>query len=196
MTASVSGSGIGDSANRWSRILGVSLRPWSGESPASLVLRGGIQVALCGFFLWFALRLATDRDVTRYTDDLASVRLIATLMAVAALGVALLGLLRIGVGVIDFLSTSEVTGSVLSIRGRQSFDFLPHAALQLIYHRNPGRIDNRRRRTELVLQTASGTRQWTVRKHRVVRELRRGSTVRITVTPLAGHVSRLSPIDV
>ena len=194
MTASMSGSGIGEASSRWARIMGVSLRPWSGQSPASLLLRGAIQLAVCGFFLWFALRLATDGELAQYAEEFASLRLIALLIGVAAIGVGVLALARIAVGVLDFSTATEVTGTVVSVRDRQTLDFLPHSALQALYRRNPHRIDSRKRRTELVLHTDAGTRQWTVHKSGLVRELRRGDTVRLTVTPLAGHVSRVTPV--
>lgn len=194
MTTSSAGPGIGDSANRFSRVMGISFRPWSGESPASLVIRGIIQVALCGFFLWFAVRLATGDELTEVAGELASLRLLGGLIMIAAMVLALMGLIRIGIGVIDFLSSREVTGIVLSVRDRLALDFLPHPVLELIYHRNPHKIDTRKRRTEVVLQTNTGVRQWTVRRNRVARDLRRGSEIRMTVTPLAGHVSAVAPL--
>ncbi len=195
MTASSSGSGIAHSTNRWSRILGVSLRPWSGESPASLVIRGAIQIALCLFFVWFAVRLATDDEITEAAGELASLRLIAVLIIVPAVVVAAMGVARVGVGIIDFLSSGEVTGTVMSVRDRRTFDFLPHPILEMIYRRNTNSIDRRKRRTEVVLRTDDGVRQWTVRKSRARRDLRPGSTVRLTVTPLAGYISRVTTID-
>ena len=108
--------------------------------------------------------------------------------------VGVLALARIAVGVLDFSTATEVTGTVVSVRDRQTLDFLPHSALQTLYRRNPHRIDARKRRTELALHTDAGTRQWTVHKSGLVRELRRSDTVRLTVTPLAGHVSRVTPV--
>lgn len=194
MTTTPSASGLPSSVNSWSRILGISLRPWSGHSPASLLIRGVIQIAISGFFLWLAFRFATDEDLSQYTAEIASIRLIATLIAVAATGGAVLGLLRIVVGGVDLLTSSEVSGTVIDVRDRRTLDFLPHAVLALIFARDPGRIDRRRHRTELVLRTDAGVRQWTVRRHRAFQDVRPGTAVRLTVTPLAGHVSRITPL--
>lgn len=194
MTTPPSGSGLTDSANQWSRILGVSLRPWSGDSPMSLLLRGAIQVAVSCFFLWVAFRFMTDDSLKQYAAEASSIRMIAVLIAVAAIGVALVGVARICVGLLDSLSTRQVSGTVVSIRDRQTLDFLPHSLLQLIYYRNPNKIDTRRRRTELVVDTPTGTRQWTVRKRRLTNDLRPGAAVQLTVTPFAGHVSSLTTV--
>ena len=194
MTTTPSASGLPNSVNSWSRILGISLRPWSGHSPASLLIRGVIQIAISGFFLWLAFRFATDGDLSQYTAEIASIRLIATLIAVAATGGAVLGLLRIIVGLVDLLTSSEVSGTVVDVRDRRTLDFLPHALLALIYARDPGRIERRRRRTELVLKTDTVVRQWTIRRHQTFQDVRPGTAVRLTVTPLAGHVSRITPL--
>ena len=194
MTTTPSASGLPGSVNSWSRILGISLRPWSGHSPASLLIRGVIQIAISAFFLLLAFRFATDGDLSRYTDEIASIRLIAALIAVAATSGAILGVLRTIVGLTDLLTSSEVSGTVVDIRDRRTLDFLPHAALALIYARDPGRIERRRRRTELVLSTDAGVRQWTVRRHRTCQGIHPGTAVRLTVTPLAGHLSRITPL--
>lgn len=44
-TNSVSPGAVG-TVNRFSRMLGISLRSWSGHSPLSLILRGLVQVRL------------------------------------------------------------------------------------------------------------------------------------------------------
>lgn len=194
MTTPPTGAGLTDSANHWSRVLGVSLRPWSGDSPLTLLLRGAVQVALSCFFLWLAFRLMTDDSLRAYTAETSSIRMFGVLIAVAAIAIALIGVARICVGLLDSLSTRQVSGTVVSVRDRQTLDFLPHSLLQLVYHRNPHKIETRRRRTELVLDTPTGTRQWTVRKRHLASGLRPGATVQLTVTPLAGHVSNITAV--
>ena len=48
-------------------------------------------------------------------------------------------------------------------------------------------------RTEVVLDTDNGHQQWTVRKTATLRELRPGTAVTLTVTPLAGYVAQVTP---
>lgn len=200
MTTTPPGSGLADSASRWSRILGVSLRPWSGTSPVKLLVSGLIQVMLCGFLIWLATRLATDDELAAFSQDLAGsgaespmLGVLAGLIALAAVAVGILALLRLGAGAIDLLSPREVTGVVVSIGERRTLDFLPAPIAHLVLSR--GRADHtsdtRRFRTELVVDTGSGVHQWRIHNQRTVSGVRRGARIRMTVTPIAGHVSRV-----
>lgn len=57
--------------NSWSRLLGVSLRPWSGESPLSLILRGVVQVAICIFFIVLAAGMLSGSGLDGTAQELS-----------------------------------------------------------------------------------------------------------------------------
>ncbi|HHU37758.1 MAG TPA: hypothetical protein GXZ45_00480 [Propionibacterium sp.] len=193
MVASPSGQGLVHGTNDWSRRLGISLRPWSGHSPHGLLLRGAIQTAVSVFVVVVGLRLRGADEFAAGAGELESLRAVALFLVIGAVATGLLGVARIVVGAIDLLPRATVTGTVLSLDDRQALDFLPNALQHAIFTRNPQNIDKRRPRTEVVLDTADGVRQWTVRSARARRQLRRGATVRLVVTPLAGYVARVEP---
>lgn len=200
MTTTPSGSGLNHSANWWSRILGVSLRPWSGTSPARLLISGVFQTVLCVFFVWLAIRLATDDELAEFGSELTQAGerpvtgIIAGLIGLVAVGVGILALLRLAAGVIDLIGSREVTGVVVSIGERRTLDVLPTQIAQMILNRgrNNHGGNTRRYRTELVVDTGSGVRQWTIHDQRTVRGVNRGVPIRMRVTPIAGHVSNLT----
>lgn len=200
MTTTPSGSGLTHSASWWSRILGVSLRPWSGTSPARLLISGVFQTVLCVFFVWLAIRLATDDELAELGGELAQagerpvIGIIAGLIGLVAVGVGILALLRLAAGVIDLIGSREVTGVVVSIGERRTLDVLPTQIAQMILNRgrNNHGGNTRRYRTELVVDTGSGVRQWTIHDQRTVRGVNRGVPIRMRVTPIAGHVSNLT----
>ena len=201
MTATPSGSGLNHSASLWSRILGVSLRPWSGISPSKLLISGVIQLVICGFFVWLAIRLATHDELSALGGDLAQsgvekpvIAMIAGLIALAAVVVGILAVLRLGAGVIDLTSSREVTGIVVRLGDRRTLDFLPTPIAHMILRRGRKHYDtnSRRYRTELVVDTGEGVHQWTIHDQRTVRGVRRGVQIRMKVTPIAGHVSSLT----
>lgn len=200
MTTTPSGSGLTHSASWWSRILGVSLRPWSGTSPARMLISGVLQTVLCGFFIWLAIRLATDDELAELGGELAQagerpvIGIIAGLIGLVAVGVGILALLRLAAGVIDLIGSREVTGVVVSIGERRTLDVLPTQIAQMILNRgrNNHGGNTRRYRTELVVDTGSGVRQWTIHDQRTVRGVNRGVPIRMRVTPIAGHVSNLT----
>lgn len=203
MTTTPSGSGLNHSANWWSRILGVSLRPWSGTSPARLLISGVFQTVLCVFFVWLAIRLATDDELAELGSELTQagerpvVGIIAGLIGLVAVGVGILALLRLAAGVIDLFGSREVSGVVVSIGDRRTLDVLPTQIAQMILNR--GRDNHggntRRYRTELVVDTGSGIHQWTIHDQRTVRNVNRGVPIRMRVTPIAGHVSDLTVLS-
>lgn len=200
MTTTPSGSGLTHSASWWSRILGVSLRPWSGTSPARMLISGVLQTVLCGFFIWLAIRLATNDELAELGGELAQagerpvIGIIAGLIGLVAVGVGILALLRLAAGVIDLIGSREVTGVVVSIGERRTLDVLPTQIAQMILNRgrNNHGGNTRRYRTELVVDTGSGVRQWTIHDQRTVRGVNRGVPIRMRVTPIAGHVSNLT----
>lgn len=195
MAASPSGRGLVDSTNNWSPRLGISLRPWSGHSPHGLLLRGAIQVAISVAIIVVALRMRGADKFAAGADELESLRAVALLLIIGAAAVALVGVARIVVGGLDLIPRQTVTGTVLAHEERQTLDFLPHSLQHAIFTRNPQNIDKRGRRYEVVLDTPDGVRQWTVRSPRTRRLLQRGATVRLVVTPLAGHVARVEAVD-
>lgn len=198
MSAGAMGSGVTGSVNRWSRMLGVTLRPWAGHAPWRLLLSGTIQAVVCVAFLIYVPPMAATFQADRSLEafDLRGIVWIVTVSFVVLL---LIGVAKIIIGALDLIPRVEVTGRVLSMRDRKFADFLPqfvHSALQARRSGNTHVIDNRKVRHEVVLQTPQGIRQWTVRSYRFRRELTVGSDVRMVTTPLLGHVAkveRLSP---
>lgn len=194
MAVTSSNSGIGHTANHWSRQLGISLRPWSGHSPATLLLRGAIQLAVSVAVIFALLAAARGTGEADAAVDPGTIRRIALVAAAVAALFALVALVRLGVGLFDLVTRREVAGTVIDIRDRKTLDMLPGPVQQLIYARDSNRLDRRRRRTEVVLETDQGIRQWTVRNARTLQQIRPGQAVRMSVTPIAGHVSRIEPL--
>ncbi len=186
-------SSVPASVGGWSRLLGVSLRPWSGRSPLGLIVRGVIRVALCIFFAVVALRVVDSDELAAVTGDSGRLRLLAGVIIIALAVGGVLGVLSVVVGVLDMMVRRTVTGTVVSLSDRRFLDFLPHIAQRMIFERNPNQMDKRRVRTEVVLDTDNGHQQWTVRKTATLRELRPGTAVTLTVTPLAGYVAQVTP---
>ncbi|NLE97109.1 MAG: hypothetical protein GX596_03860 [Propionibacterium sp.] len=179
----------------WSRFLGVSLRPFTGHAPHSLLLRGAIQVGLCIFFFVVGVRLATGDELAGHATELAYMRRTLFLAGIAVTAVALMGATQLVIGLLDLVPRRQVTGVVLSVRRRRFLDFLPRFAERMLYdRRGDGAIDRRKERTEVVLRTPEGDRQWTLRSHRTRRELRVGEHVRLTVSPIAGYVASVEPL--
>lgn len=177
--------------NGWARLLGVSLRPWSGLSPVSLIARGIIRAALCVFFIVVVLRFSSADELSQLAGTSGGIRVLAIIVAAALLLGALTGVVSVVAGAIDLVSRRTVHGTVVSVTDRKTLDFLPRFAQQMLFERNTNRIDTRRSRTEVVLSTDAGDRQWTVRKRAVLRNLHPGTHVALTVTPIAGYVSQV-----
>lgn len=186
------------SASSWSRLLGISLRPWSGHSPVSLIVHGLIQAAVCIFFLVLGIRASRDEAIIAAGTqaELGMLRNWLAMASIALIAITAIGALRLVVGVLDLVPRKTYTGTVVSMRERRFLDFLPHFALELIFNRrgNTMGVEQRKRRTEVVLATPNGDRQWTVRNSRLRRTIRVGETFRLTVTPLAGYVSAAEPV--
>lgn len=176
--------------NQWSRILGVTLRPWSGHSPLALVLRGALQAALCIFLFVVFARMRTELP-DQADQAYASLQKFTTLALVALVVVVMLAAAKILVGVLDLIPRRTVVGHVASLTQRSAGDILPHPLQRMIFDRNRTGDDRRRQRTELVLHTPEGTRQWTVRNHKARRALQVGQHVRLTVSPILGYVAKV-----
>ena len=183
-------AGVPHTASGWSRLLGVSLRPWSGESPASLIIRGVLQAAISIFFLVLILRLpAAGKDLAT-VGELQYLRGLAILASVALAVTALIGLVRLTVGILDLVPRRSVSGTIVSIRERKFGDILPYMAQRKIFERRETGLDRRKSRIEVVLETDAGPRQWTVRSFKMRRDLHLGAQVQLSVTPLTGYVAR------
>lgn len=179
------------------KYLGRSLRPWWGESPARMIARGVLQSA--------ALGVAAYVGVLLYSDgiDLAEVDAVSTgtvekiglvMVLVAAVGV-LYNLIRLAVAVADLFTVHTVEGTLLSCTERRRGDFLPGFVQDMIWSGGTDgsgyqKYDRRRIRTMLVVQTPSGVRTWTLSRAMGV-DGGSGKTVRVRVSQLLGHVSRI-----
>lgn len=188
----------------WARVLGVSLRPWSGRSPGSLVLRAIVQLAIFAVLAFFAVRaLAKDNQLGQFMAGPEFAEVKGLTFVVVAVVVALLltlaaAVLRLIVGFVDFVPRRQIDGVVLSLSERRLGDFLPSFAQTMIWSHNLGRgnqttIDQRKYRTELVLQTAEGVKSWTIHNQRFRNDLQVGSSVRLSVSPLLGYVANVAP---
>lgn len=178
-------------ANGWSHALGVSLRPWSGQSPLSLVSRGAIQLAISIFFIVLASRLRSGSLLTVTVDEQSQLRSWALLIMIAAVLAGLIGVLKIAVGLLDLGPRREVSGIVQSLDERKFLDVLPRFAQRQLFERGDYGHDRRGVRTEVVLSTDRGLQRWTVRRAKTQRELQVGNRVTLTVTPLAGYVAQV-----
>lgn len=176
------------------RITGVSLRPWSGHAPLSLIIRGLIHVAICGVILTVLIRGFFGTE-TINASDAAMIRGLVIPGIIALIILMVIGAVRVLVGCIDLIPRKHIAGVVVSVRERKVGDVLPILAQRVLFERNENNIDRRRRRTEVVLLTDQGEQQWTVRNSRVARALTIGSRVRLTVTPLAGYVAQVEPLS-
>ncbi|GAB3597819.1 hypothetical protein CFAEC_11215 [Corynebacterium faecale] len=187
MTTDSGYMGATASVNQWSRILGVSLRPWSGHSPALLIIRSVIQIVIFGILIGILFGLRGE--VNNSPEALALLGTFLFLMILSFIGLILVAFAQLAVGVIDLVPRQKVSGVVERIESRKMGDVLPYFVQQMVFNRNPNRMDRRRSRTELVLRTDKGVRQWTVRNSKVRRQLQVGQTVTITVSPLIGYVA-------
>lgn len=179
-----------EASSRWLGEAGVSLRPWSGSSPVSLIARGALQVAVSGFLLVVLVRISRGDGMSALPGELDALRRLTVPLAVIVGVLALVAVARICVGVLDLLVRRRVRGTVLSLKERRVGDRLPTFVQEMIFERNPQHIDRRRWRTEVVLRTDGGERRWTVRRSSVARALEVGAQVELTVTAIAGHVAR------
>ncbi len=183
--------GTGPGVSAWSRFLGISLRPWSGFAPSSLLLRGVIQVALFGFVLSLLMPYSLNKTIPGMPAEMtASLRGGAVLLMIVFALAFVRGAAQLVVGAVDLVPRRTVTGTVVSLQERKTGDFLPVLAQQAIFARNNHGTDRRQPRTEVVLDTPSGTQQWTVRNARVRRELLPGRHVQLVVSPIVGYVAQ------
>lgn len=180
---------VDSTVNQWSRMLGVSLRPWTGHSPLSMILRGAIQLAVCIFFLVLANRARTAA-VEELDIAYASMQNILILAIISLVLLGAMAAVKIVLGILDFVPRRTIEGTVVSLRERQFGDILPPPLERLVFERKGHGTDRRRWRTEVVVNTSTGLRQWTLRDARKRKTLRIGHEVRLTVSPILGYVAR------
>lgn len=176
----------------WARVVGVPLRPFSGTSPASLIIRGLLSLAICGALAYAFIRmLRPDSGIAGLAaGELSFLNTVLVPAVIVAVLLALYAVLRIVVGAFDLVPRLTVHGTVVSLRERKMGDFLPHLIQQRIWDRGEhSGYDRRRTRTELVLATDEGTRRWTVRNRKLESTLVIGRPVTIKVSPLVGYVA-------
>jgi hypothetical protein len=180
----------------WTRFLGVSLRPFSGHAPLSLVLRGALQAAICIVLLMVGFRMRTQmRQLAAADAGAAPLGGFLVLAGVVLVVLALAALLKLAVGILDLVPRTSVPGTVVSISERRFLDFLPDAVNNALWDRKSivgqSWAERRRVRHELVIDTGDGTRAWTLRNRQKARGLRPGQAVTVVASPLVGYVDRL-----
>lgn len=177
-------------------ILGVPLRPWAGMAPARLAFQGLIHTAIGIFATYWCIRIAAG-SLTTDTAEAAkiadTIRLLAIPGTLLFILFTLYGVLRLAVGVLDFVPRHEVTGVVVTSGSRHFGDFLPGFVQELIWRRGRNRHDSwqedsRRRRHQVVLDTADGIKTFTVTPGAAL-SLQQGKHVRLSVSPLLGYVA-------
>ena len=181
--------------NHWSRQAGVSLRPWSGRAPLGLLVRGLLQVAISAAVAWFAVAMMTSDEITTTADELTALRNLAIVILVAVVILGLIGAVKAVVGAVDLVRRRTVTGRVVSVRERRLGDVLPRPVQRALFDRRDTGTDRRRTRSEVVLNTPDGLRQWTVRRARLRRGLRVDEHVRLTVSPIMGYVAQVESLQ-
>lgn len=178
----------------WQRLLGISLRPWSGHSPTGLLIRGAIQIVVFGILIYAIANLLSGNDESAPVEQLAPLGGLAIMMIIVFSLTLLRALALIVVGGLDLFPRQTVSGTVVSMHSRRVGDFLPtFVQHQIFARRNSNGIDPRKTRFEVVLATPEGHRQWTVRHSRIRNQLREGAHVRLEVSPLVGYVARVHP---
>ncbi|RAX49421.1 hypothetical protein DQ353_10335 [Arthrobacter sp. AQ5-05] len=180
----------------WTRFLGVSLRPFSGHAPLSLILRGALQAAICIVLLVVGAGMRAEmRQLAAADAGAARLGGFLVLAGVVLAVLALAALLKVAVGILDLVPRTSVPGTVVSISERKFLDFLPDAVNNALWDRknNVGQswAERRRVRHELVIDTGHGTRAWTLRNRQKARGLRPGQAVTVVASPLVGYVDRL-----
>ncbi len=175
----------------WARFLGVSLRPWSGHAPASLLLRGVIQTGVGVALVVAWVKMSADAAGSTGLDS-PTAAILRPIMIIAVITVGYLlasGVAQLIVGILDLTARLTVSGYVISNSERRFGDFLPRFLERQIFSRlNNGGGDNRKLRWEIVVDTGSGHKALTVRKRKIRDQIPTGAYVSLRVTPIAGYV--------
>lgn len=182
-------------------MLGRRLRPWWGTSPWKLILRGLIGAAIFGLVVYGCLQVRAgevDLAGSGLEDQRATMDRVALVVGILASIGVVYRLVQLVVGALDAIPRQVVEGTVIAAAERRTGDFLPGIVQTLWYRRHDehgnSRELRRRTRREVVLETADGHRSWNVRP-RVFRDVQVGSTVRLTASPLLGHVTSITAVD-
>lgn len=185
-----------ENVTSWTRMLGISLRPFTGHSPISLILRGAIQSGVCIFFIVIGLQMsATVKEISAVDAGAKQMTGLLVMFGFVVVMMLIYGLAKIVVGVLDLVPRSTVPGTVVSISERKFLDFLPDFVNNALWDRNnPGGqswSEKRKVRHEVVLDTGSGTKAWTVRNRKRINALVPGQRVTLTVSPIVGYVEKI-----
>ena len=185
-----------ENTTSWTRMLGISLRPFTGHSPISLIMRGVIQSGICIFFLVVGIRMnATVKEISAVDAGAKQMSGLFVMFGFVLVLVLIYGLVKIVVGILDLLPRSTVPGTVVSISERKFLDFLPDAVNNALWDRgnNVGQSwsDKRKVRHEIVVDTGAGTKAWTVRSRKKVNAIRPGERITLTVSPIVGYVEKI-----
>lgn len=179
--------------------MGVSLRPFSGHAPLSLILRGALQAAICIVLLVVGIRMSAEmRQLAAVDAGASALGGFLVLAGVVLVVLALAALLKIAVGILDLVPRTSVPGTVISISERKFLDFLPDAVNNALWDRKNNNIgrswtERRKVRHELVIDTGNGTQAWTLRNRRKAGGLLPGQAITVVASPLLGYVERIDP---
>lgn len=177
------------SVSAWARFLGVTLRPWAGQSPGSLMMRGALQSIIAGLLIYYGMRLSADEGALE--PALRPLLFPVMVIAIITIGYLLVvGLSSLVVGVLDFVPRKTVTGQVRSHQERKFGDFLPRFVQRQIWSRSNVSMDRRKTRWEVVISTDQGDKALTVRKRKTRDLLQVGSYVTVKITPIAEYVDK------
>lgn len=176
-------------------LAGRRLRPWWGKSPVRLGIRSIIQIVIIGALLVVTRRVAggeIDGLDEALGDSADRIGPVTTIITVVGLLWIAWSLVKVVVCAIDLVSRTTTEGEVVSVRRRAFGDVLPRIVQQQIWSRGD-RMDTRGTRHQLTLHTDEGPQTWIlpVRHHSVAQP---GVTVRLTTTPLLGHVRSITRI--
>lgn len=181
------------------KVMGRRLRPWWGQAPGRLITRGVAQGAIFGIVGYGCIQVLTGNfnlGNSELADQQRWIELAATVgLVLVAIGIVY-SVLRIVIGGIDVSQRTTVEGVLLHARRRQLGDVLPGPVRWVIEARRRRRSDvdhYRRTRLELVIATPDGPKSWNVR-HKHFHESFTGRRVRLTATPLLGHVRNVVAI--
>lgn len=185
-----------ENVTSWTRMLGISLRPFTGHSPLSLIWRGAIQLAISIFFLVVGIKMRSSlKEISAVDPGAKQMSGIFVMFGFVLVLVLIYGLVKIVVGVLDLLPRSTVPGTVVSISERKFLDFLPDAVNNALWDRGnsvgQSWSDKRAVRHELVLDTGAGTKAWTVRSRKKLNTIRPGERITLTVSPIVGYVEKI-----
>lgn len=180
----------------WTRMLGISLRPFTGHAPISLIMRGVVQSGICIFFLVIGIKMqGTLNEVSAVDAGAKQLSGLFIMFGFVVVMMLIYGLAKVVVGVLDLVPRSTVPGTVVSISERKFLDFLPDVVNNALWDRgnNTGQSwsEKRRVRHEVVVDTGAGTKAWTVRNLKKVRALAPGQRVTLTVSPIVGYVEKI-----